>query len=331
MMNLISRTEGHLMKTGVIVLIILFVVLLISVFRGNSVNFNDREVSFITGNERGVYYSAGQALCGILEREASANNCSVVQSSGSEENVTKIRNQDAYAGIVRADVFYRNKDNLQQVGSLHNENLMILVRNDENIKSLTDLAGKKIVIGEAGSNTYKISNTILGEVGIEEHVLIEEVDPEQSVGNRFGKLCGGEASAVFYFVGYPSQDVQEALGDCPNTISILSLTESTINKITTKRPYYKKSVIPSSVYDGVEKDIKTVGLTAIVAVSNDIEERELNYLKKVFAENIGDIQNARTALEYVTEESFNEMLIPEDEGQEQDQEEETQTDIETEQ
>ena len=307
--DLISNVKRDSLPVVAIVLGILFIILLYSIFKGDSISFNDRDISFITGGDKGVYYSAGQSLCRILEREAEANKCKVVKSSGSDENATKIRTQKAYGGIVRADVFYKNKNNLQQVGTLHTENLMVMIRSDENVKSLNDLEGKKILMGGEDSNTYKVSDTILKEVGIRDTVIVDEVGEDENAGGRFGKLCSGEVSAVFYFVGYPSTEIQDALDSCSNSITILSFTESTTNKITTKRPYYKKVVVPSSIYDGISKDIKTIGLPAIISVGNEVGEKELKYLQKVFTENLSSIQKSRSTLKYITEESFGKMLM----------------------
>ncbi len=305
----ISRIKKDSFMVVAIVLFILFLILIFSVIKGNDISFKDREISFITGSDKGVYYSAGQAVCRILKRESNANNCKVVQSSGSEENATNIRSQKVYGGIVRADVFYKNKNNLQQIGSLHSENLMVLIRKDENIKSLNDLEGKKIFVGDKKSNTYKVSDTILKEVGIRDNVIIDPVEEGEDANGRFGRLCSGEVSAVFYFVGYPSNEIQDALDSCSNSITILSLTESVTNKIISKRPYYQQSIIPQDVYDGITKDIKTIGLSAILSVSNEVEKRELKYLQEVIVKNIADIQKTRLSLESVNEESFQKMLI----------------------
>lgn len=316
-----SKIKQDSFKVVVIVLFILFVILIFSVVRGNDVNFKDREIAFITGSDKGVYHAAGEALCRILKRESGANNCSVVESAGSEENATKIRDSKVYGGVVRADHFYRNKNSLKQIGSLHSENLMVLVRKDENIKSLSDLGGKKIFAGAESSSTYEVASTILREVGIRDNVIVEPVEEGEDTSGRFGKLCSGEVSAVFYFVGYPSNEVQDALNSCSNSITIMSFTESTINKITTKRRYYKKVIIPSEVYEGIDKDIKTMGLPAIVATGNEVEEREVEHLRKIFSENINDIQKARRTLEYVTSESFLTMLLEENSNEEEDEKE----------
>ncbi|MYE37948.1 MAG: TAXI family TRAP transporter solute-binding subunit [Candidatus Spechtbacteria bacterium SB0662_bin_43] len=317
--QLLRRIKREYLTVIGIIVFIIFIILVF--FQGDSIDFKDREFIITTGSREGVYYPAGKALCSIIEKETEAEDCDRIESDGSQDNVDAIMDEDAQIGIVQSDIFYTNQRNLKQVGALHTENLMVIVRNDVDIESLSDLAGRKIIIGSEDSQTYKTSRAVLEEIGVDDAIIadVEEEDIED-ISSQFAQLCSNnEVSAVFYVVGYPSTEIQEALNSCPNTITTLSLKNSTIRKMTEKYPFYKKSIIPEDTYETVEDPIQTIGLVAVIAVSDEVEDKEVEYLRKLFIDNIETIQEEHSALEYITEESMAEMIIGDAETDEEDE------------
>ena len=122
-----------------------------------------------TGGVTGVYYPTGGAICRLANKGKKKHGvrCSVESTGGSVYNINTIRAGELDMGVAQSDWQYHayngtGKESfikagpfteLRAVFSVHPEPVSIIARKDANIKSLADLAGKRVNIGNPCSGT----------------------------------------------------------------------------------------------------------------------------------------------------------------------------------
>ena len=119
-------------------------------------------LSFGTGGESGTYYAFGGVLASFVSGKS---NCKVtaLTSGGSQANVEDLTNGNVQLAFVQSDVmnyayngqrlFDSPVTGFSVVAQLYQEQVQIVTTNPD-IKTVADLAGKKVSIGAAGSGVY---------------------------------------------------------------------------------------------------------------------------------------------------------------------------------
>ncbi len=123
-----------------------------------------------TGSMTGVYYIAGKTIAKIVNLHHGNHGLSIIVEStaGSVANINGIENQDYEFGIVQSDTQYMAYHGsqgspwsghpvakLRSVFSIHGEVCTLVAAEAAGIKTLTDLQGKTVNIGEPGSGHRK--------------------------------------------------------------------------------------------------------------------------------------------------------------------------------
>ena len=131
-----------------------------------------------TGGTSGTYYGYGGIL-GNQIKTSTGITVNVVSTDGSKANILGIDAGNYQLGTVQSDVmayaaagersFEKEGalDSFRVIGGLYAEAVQ-LVTMDPAIKSVADLAGKKVSIGAAGSGVYFNAIDILGAAGLTE-------------------------------------------------------------------------------------------------------------------------------------------------------------------
>lgn len=175
-----------------------------------------KEVNIVTGGESGVYYSIARDI----EKLARKYNLDidVIPTRGALQNIDNVFRYDSVSlGLTQGDVFaffstFANDDDdtrlrmesLRVLMPLYQEEVHLITRKD--IKSVQDLQGKVVSIGEEGSGTGVTAATLLYQWGINPQKLVT-YDVKRSI----DALRDGEIQAFFYVAGVPSQVLQEQI------------------------------------------------------------------------------------------------------------------------
>ena len=139
------------------------------------------------------------------------------------------------------------------------------------IRSLADLEGKRVGIAQAGSGTQVAVLQMLEKWGITRDNIDEaELNNSQSA----ERLADGQLDAYFYAAGWPvSAMVQLAT---TKGMELHSFSDEDLAIINEAVPAYIPSAIPAGVYEGIDYEVKTPAVSALLNVSSDLDE-ELVY------------------------------------------------------
>jgi TRAP transporter TAXI family solute receptor len=277
-----------------------------------------RFVSIASGWVTGVYYPLAGAISRIAHEKLDDIKITVESSGASVANAKLIASGEADLAILQNDIaFYALKGvkpmfeapvaNIMGVTSLYPEHCQIHARKDANIKSPADLKGKRVAVGPLGSGTEQNAMQILEAYGLKFDDLskVERLSATESS----DYLKDKRIDAAFYTVGVgASAIVDTAL--MVETV-IVPIDAAHIEKLKNKYPFYSEATVPAGIYKGVDQDVPTVAVLAILVTKKELEEDIVYRITKAIFENINRIETAHAkGKEVKLEKALNGMPIP---------------------
>jgi TRAP transporter TAXI family solute receptor len=250
-------------------------------------------VTIGTGGVTGVYYPTGGAISRMVnkKRKQYGIRATVESTGGSVVNVNGVMSGDLEFGIVQSDRQYQawhglaewkgqgpQKD-LRAICSIHPESLNLVAAVDSGIKTIQDLKGKRVNIGNPGSGQRQNSIDALTNAGLnwEKDLIAEQVKAAEAP----GLLQDGRIDAFFYTVGHPSGSIKEATTSCDSVM--VEVAGPKIDKLVNNNDYYRTATIPGGMYRGTAADTKTFGVGATFVSSAKVPENVIyNVVKAVF-------------------------------------------------
>jgi uncharacterized protein len=263
----------------------------------------DKFVSIGTGGITGVYYPTGGAICRLVNKDRKTHNirCSVESTGGSVYNINTIQSGELEFGIAQSDVQYNAYNGkaqwdgkafsgLRSVFSVHPEPVTIVARKDANINNITDVKGKRFNVGNPGSGTIATWDVIEKALGWKRDDL--KLAAELKSAETAQALCDNKIDAYFWLVGHPSALTEESLKGCPS--NLVNVTGPAIDKLVAENPFYRKAVIPASMYK-TPADIQTFGVGATFVTSDKVADEVVYTVAKAVMQNFEDFKKLHPA------------------------------------
>ena len=269
-----------------------------------------------TGGVTGVYYPTGGAIAKMVNKKRKEYNlrATVESTGGSVFNVNAIDAGDLEFGVVQSDrqfqAFNGTADwdgkpvtKLRAVFSIHPESVTIVANASKNIKTVADLKGKIVNIGNPGSGQRGNAEDLFAAAGIdaEKDLKAEGMKAAESA----GMLQDGRIDAFFYTVGHPNGSVMEAVSGATK-VNFVAVPADVVKKLTDKFPYYAPAAIPVAEYKGVvgDADVETFGVKATLCTSADVSDEAVYAVTKEVFENFDEFKTLHPAFAILTKESM---------------------------
>ena len=122
------------------------------------------EVVLATGQEGGTYTVIGDGFSDYVDENETRFRVVTRASRGTEENLNLLESGEADFAIVQSGE--ENSDQVRVVAKLYSEVLHILVPRLSDLRTLDDLSGKRICLGEEGSGSRVVSEPLLAHFGV---------------------------------------------------------------------------------------------------------------------------------------------------------------------
>ena len=275
-------------------------------------------VSIASGWVVGVYYPLAGAISNIAHKNLPDIKITVESSGASVANAKLIATGDADMAILQNDIsFYALKGvkpmfdkpvaNIRGITSLYQEHCQIQARKDAKIASVADLKGKRVCVGPLGSGTEQNAMQILEAYGMkfDDFAKVERLTATESS----DYIKDGRIDAAFYSVGVGAA----GLVDTAMTVDcvIVPVDGSQRDALMQKYPFFTKAIVPKGAYKGIEQDVPTVAVMAILAARAEMEEAMAYQITKAIFDNLKDIERAHAkGKELTLETALTGMSIP---------------------
>ncbi|WP_312479317.1 TAXI family TRAP transporter solute-binding subunit [Stutzerimonas nitrititolerans] len=256
----------------------------------------ERFVTIGTGGQTGVYYTAGQSVCRLLNRAEvqPAIKCNAPSTAGSVTNIVSLHNGEYELGFIQSDHQHKALqglapfdkdgpiDELRAVFSLQTEILTVVARADSGIETVDDLKGKRVNIGVPGSGSRDTFDEVMKAKGWSnaDFALAGELKPAEMA----SALGDNNLDAITYVVGHPSGAIQEALTNVEARLIPVSGAE--IEKLLQSASYYTAAEIPAGLYPGVDSAVPSIGGKAVLAATTKTDPEIVYQLVKAVFDNL---------------------------------------------
>lgn len=253
-----------------------------------------QNLKLATGGTTGTYYAYGGVIANILNSKLPNVQLNVQSTGASKANIFLIDDKEADVAIVQNDVMdYASKgtdlfeedgavESFSTAAALYAEVCQIVSTGD--IKSIADLKGKRVSVGDAGSGVEFNARQILEAYDI----TFDDIEVNNlSFGDSADALKDGKIDAFFCTAGAPTTAITELA--TTNTINLLGIDDEHAGTLQSKYAFYTQYTIPGGTYKGVDDDVVTVAVKATLIVSDDLSEDTVYELVKGIFDNKEDI------------------------------------------
>ena len=244
-----------------------------------------------TGGTSGTYYAFGSVLAQYMKNHAKVD-VTVVSTDGSKSNIQGIDAGDYQLATVQSDVMayawegsrsFESDgavDSFRVVAGLYAEAVQ-LVTTDPSIKSVADLAGKRVSIGAPGSGVYFNAIDVLTAAGL----TLDDINPQyQSFADSADALKDHKIDAAFIVAGTPTAAISQLTATSTN-IYLVPIDGDIAAALMASSPFYTAYTIPAGTYDGQTEDVLTVTVKATLIVSANADTDTVYNLTKAIFDN----------------------------------------------
>ena len=251
----------------------------------------------------GVYYQVALQISNLMNRNMGDKyNYIGRPTGGSVFNINAIIRETFDFGVAQSDRNYQAFNgladwdgkpvtNMRSVFSMHPETVMLVTRKDTGIKTVADIKGKRINIGNPGSGQRFNAEEVLAIYGIDQEKDIRAEGLQQHEASR--ALVDRKVDAFFYTVGNPSAAIEEPAQSAD--IVMIPLDHPGIKKLADEKPYYVFTNIPAGTYRGVDYDVPTYAVTATVITHENVPDEVVYDMVKTVFERLNDLKGSHAA------------------------------------
>lgn len=251
-------------------------------------------LSWHAGGTGGTYYPLSNEFKTVVE--GNANYKLNVQSTGaSVENVGSLSNGEADFALIQNDIasFAKNGtgieafegnaiENLQGVATLYPETITLVTLADSGISQLSDLSGKTINTGDLGSGTQVNALQILEAAGITDFD-----EQNASFSQAADQLRDGDVDASFVVGGYPVGAIEDLANT--NNINIVPISGDQRAAVKDAASWFADDTIPGGTYTGVEEDVETVAVQAMIATRSGLSAEAVESVTAAIFDNLDEL------------------------------------------
>ncbi len=282
-------------------------ILAFTVLLGTTPGRASEEITFFriaTGGIGGTYYPVGGLIAQAISNPPGSRPCdkggscgvpglvAVAQSAhGSVANIEAIAAGQVDSGFAQSDIAYwahtgttiyletGKVEGIRAIASLYPESIHLVARKGSEIRSILDLAGKRVSLDEEGSGTLVDSRLILAAFGLgDKDIKASYMKPIPAI----EKMKAGELDAFFIVAGYPAAAVAELARTAG--AELIPIEGPEIDVLIKKYNFLTRSAIPAETYEGIgEVNTISVGAQWIVGEQMD-EELVYNITKALWNE-----------------------------------------------
>ena len=263
-----------------------------------SVSANNYSVG--TGGQSGIYYPFGGALAKVWSDNIEGVNVKAEVTAASVENTIKVVRGDMLAGLAMGNVVldaykgegkFPAKMPVNVLFALYPNLVHAVTTAKTDIKSLSDLNGKRISLGAPGSGTAVTSTVLLESLGVAVNAVYLNFSETTNA------LANGQIDAGFIVGGQGVGAVTQLA--LTHDIRLLDVSEQEQATFKSKYPAYSSYTIPEGVYNKVGT-VNTLSVWNVLVVKADLPEDMAYELTRTAFENIDQVRKVVKAANATT-------------------------------
>ena len=274
--------------------------------------FDSRFVTIATGGASGPYNIIATTLAELYVQDYGVN--SKTQTTGaSVENINLLHQGKAEMALLMSDVLsqavngegaFANKiDNVKQIAALYPNFVQIVTSKRSGIKTLADVRGKRVAVGDQNSGVEVNARTLLNGHGITyDDIRVDYLGYAEAA----DALKAGRIDVAFLTSGLPNSSLMEL--EQGFDLQLVSILPEDVARIAEDKSYFVSLEIPAGTY-GNEEPIPTAAIMNALAVRADMSKEDVYKLTKTFFENLSKLENSHQAVKDISLENAQKGLV----------------------
>lgn len=237
-----------------------------------------------TGGKTGDYYAFGQVLRQAIAKHQSHIQLKVILTNGATDNMQRLENRQVQLALTQNDT--PALPSARAIALLYPEVFHLIVAEKSNIKSVTDLKGKRIALMPKGSGSYDafwiLAQHYDFKPGDVQTIPLSPIEAQKAF--RQGKVDG-----IFRTASIGNQWTKELLKITP--ARMIPIDQAAAMKIS--QPYLGQSIIPKGTYKAnpaiPAQNLPTVGVQATLLTHKDIDADLIHEITSILFEYRQDL------------------------------------------
>lgn len=223
-----------------------------------------RTLTIAAGESGGFYLAFGRLLAAEINAQQPWLRCTAVETTASLANIDLLRTGKADLALVLADTAraassaqapFTTAVGLNALGRVYENYLQLVVRNDSPLTTVSDLDGRTVSLGAAGSGASLTGDRIIAAAGITPRVQ------HLPLADAVSALSAGTIDALLWSGGVPTPALAEL--DAAVGIRLLPLDRVLPALRSRHGVLYEQLPVPSGAYRFVHQ-VPTIGVANLL-------------------------------------------------------------------
>jgi TRAP transporter TAXI family solute receptor len=241
----------------------------------------------------GTFYTQGQAIAELFNRErVETDSCVVQTSDASIHNAELLDRGELEFGFMASNWIGRAKNAtapftkqiaIRMVAPANAGPMCFVGLAKAPIQSVADFKGKRIAIGTKGSGMEQHIHTIFGVLGIP----FDSFTPvHMGFADGADALVNGNIDVQFH-PPIPNKVLTDLSQSAE--IRVIPFGAGQLDKLFAQVPFYRPVVVEKNAFRGVVEDITQVGVINVIVTHEKIPERIVQGMAKAIADNLNTL------------------------------------------
>src|SRR5262245_45194172 len=262
-----------------------------------------QNVTLLTGPSGGAYFPLGKALADVYNAKIPQARVSAQGAdgpTGAGGNAEAIESGQADLAFSRSDLAYvafRNataggeqQGHVRAMAVPYTNAVHVIVRRGSGIKKWSDIRGERVQMGdETGVSAGRLARMILEG----EELPLEDVQIVPNPRNAVTRLKSGELDVRIFASAYPLSTI-DGVG-AESELDLLPIDSEAVDRLRSRFPFFKPSVIPKGTYRGQDVDFPTVGIDGLLLCRDTVSESLVYQMTRSLFEALPDLIRAQPA------------------------------------
>lgn len=252
-----------------------------------------KQYTMATGGVSGTYYPVGGGIAQTVNNASLGYQMNVESTGASVQNCRLVNSKQDDFAIVQNDVAYSAVNglvdfaaegkltNIEGVATLYPETIQCYALKSSGIKSISDLKGKRVVVGDKGSGSEYNALQILAAYNLTKNDITVD---NSKISSASDLMKNGQADAAFFTGGAPTAAISELA--LTQDITIVPISGTQRDSLMSTSPFYAKDTLKAGTYKGVDQDVETVSVMAMIVVNKNVSSDDVyKLLKSIYDPN----------------------------------------------
>ncbi|MCX5386091.1 TAXI family TRAP transporter solute-binding subunit [Streptomyces sp. NBC_00083] len=217
-------------------------------------------IDISTGVRTGVYQRYGELLRQALATDLPDVQVELRTSEGSQQNLQRVADGVSDFTIATADSVDKFRkdgkpgaDELRGCARLYDDYVQLVVPRDSPVRSVADLRGKRVAVGQDGSGVRLLADRLLPAAGLDPQKDITPVPA--GIDTMPELLRGHRIDAFFWSGGLPTTAVLKLSQAYPIRLVPLADLVSALHKADGSTGYYRAATMPADAYPQAQRGV----------------------------------------------------------------------------